>query len=124
MAITSCNIPGYALIELPELIAVIYRLIKKKFLVNHNTSTSDLSTIPVRNDVELTSVSSPDVGVGTNDGEGDTHTTSPEKIFSNKRYKLEESITNLTQKIDEILLKLQYHDQVIKKLSKRKLRKN
>ena len=123
MAITSCNIPGYALIELPELIAVIYRLIKKKFLINYNTSTLDLSTIPARNDVEMTSISSPDVGLDAHDGERDTHATPPKEMLGNKFYKLEESIRNLTQKIDEMSLKLQYHDQIINKLSKRRLLK-
>ena len=76
--------------------------------------------MPAQNDVEMSSVSSPDAGVGTIDEQGDRRTIPPNEILSCNRHNLEEEIRNLTQKIEAMTLQLHYHDQTIAKLSKRK----
>ena len=104
-----CNILGYALIELPELLVVIYRFLRK-LVINRNMSILNVSTVPVQNNIELTSVSSLDAGGDINHGEEATNISSFKEVTTNRLDKLEESVGKLIQKIDEISQKLQYRN--------------
>ena len=60
------NILGYALIQLPDLVLVVYRYLKK-VIRKGNISISDVPSGTEQNDVELASVSCPEDNFYTSD---------------------------------------------------------
>ena len=106
---------GYALIQLPELLVVIYRFLKKT-ITNGNMSISDVSTVRAQNNIKLTPIRYLAASLDTNDVQGDTSTRITRRITTRNRVDRHEvSIAKLAQTIDAVALKLQLHDHIINK---------